>query len=94
MAKLAELKKQIKDFPELPGVYLMYDGTGAVIYVGKAKNLKARVRSYFAGGDVLCHHRTGPNDDIAANSNTGIYNNVTTNPDVISDSNFFGIFKV
>lgn len=41
----------IKKFPELPGVYLMKDGDGLVIYVGKAIRLKTRVSSYFKGGD-------------------------------------------
>lgn len=42
----------IKDFPEAPGVYLMKGARGEVLYVGKAKNLKARVRQYFLpGGD-------------------------------------------
>ena len=35
--------------PRAPGVYLMKDRTGAVIYVGKASNLRARVRQYFYG---------------------------------------------
>ena len=35
--------------PRTPGVYLFRDRTGVVIYVGKATNLRARVRSYFAG---------------------------------------------
>ncbi|MDR1511533.1 MAG: excinuclease ABC subunit UvrC [Endomicrobium sp.] len=34
--------------PKLPGVYLMYDGVGNVIYIGKAKNLKSRISSYFS----------------------------------------------
>lgn len=37
--------------PRGPGVYLFRDRTGSVIYVGKASNLRARVRSYFAGDD-------------------------------------------
>jgi excinuclease ABC subunit C len=38
-----------RDFPDRPGVYIMKDADGAPIYVGKAKSLKHRVRSYFAG---------------------------------------------
>ena len=34
--------------PEAPGVYRFRDGTGRVIYVGKAKNLRSRLNSYFA----------------------------------------------
>lgn len=49
--RIAALKAQVGSFPKLPGVYLMKDGRGAVIYVGKAKDLRARVRSYFAGTD-------------------------------------------
>lgn len=41
------LKDLIKDFPTTPGVYLMKNALGKVIYVGKAKSLRARVRSYF-----------------------------------------------
>ena len=35
--------------PLSPGVYLMKDSSGCVIYVGKAKNLKKRLKSYFTG---------------------------------------------
>jgi excinuclease ABC subunit C len=38
-----------RDFPDKPGVYIMRDAEGAPIYVGKAKSLRNRVRSYFAG---------------------------------------------
>jgi excinuclease ABC subunit C len=37
--------------PPRPGVYLLKDRAGKVIYVGKAKNLRSRVRTYFRGGD-------------------------------------------
>ena len=41
------LKETIKLVPEQPGCYLYYDKDGEIIYVGKAKNLKRRVSSYF-----------------------------------------------
>ena len=41
------LKETIKLVPEQPGCYLYYDKDGEIIYVGKAKNLKRRVYSYF-----------------------------------------------
>ena len=42
------LEDRIKDLPESPGVYLMKNAGGKIIYVGKAVNLKNRVRSYFS----------------------------------------------
>jgi excinuclease ABC subunit C len=38
---------KVREFPQTPGVYLMKDSAGRVIYVGKAKNLRARAASYF-----------------------------------------------
>lgn len=38
---------KVKTFPQTPGVYLMKDVAGRVIYVGKAKNLRSRAGSYF-----------------------------------------------
>ena len=38
---------KVRTFPQSPGVYLMKDAAGVVIYVGKAKNLRARAGSYF-----------------------------------------------
>src|SRR5436305_15028374 len=39
--------EQLKNVPTGPGVYLVRDGRGQVLYVGKAKSLRPRVRSYF-----------------------------------------------
>ncbi|GAC1659407.1 MAG: excinuclease ABC subunit UvrC [Acidobacteriaceae bacterium] len=44
-----DLPAKIKSLPTEPGVYLYKDADGKVIYVGKAKSLRARVRSYFLG---------------------------------------------
>lgn len=38
---------RVREFPQSPGVYLMKDSAGRVIYVGKAKNLRSRASSYF-----------------------------------------------
>ena len=46
-ARLERLKSIVLSMPEKPGSYQYYDANGTIIYVGKAKNLKARVSSYF-----------------------------------------------
>jgi excinuclease ABC subunit C len=53
-----DLREKAAQLPPLPGVYLYKDGGGAVIYVGKAKNLRNRVRSYFLE-DRLADVKTG-----------------------------------
>lgn len=45
--RLARLKGIVSSMPEKPGSYQYYDDQGTIIYVGKAKNLKSRVSSYF-----------------------------------------------
>ena len=48
------IKDQLRGLPTRPGVYLFRDGGGEIIYVGKAKSLRPRVRSYFrASGQSL-----------------------------------------
>src|SRR6478672_5062661 len=39
--------EKVRTFPQAPGVYLMKDAAGAVIYIGKAKNLRSRAGHYF-----------------------------------------------
>ncbi len=53
-----ELKEKVAQLPTQPGVYLYKDGAGKVLYVGKAKNLRSRVRSYF-NEDRLAEAKTG-----------------------------------
>jgi len=57
--KLEEIRKHIASFPKAPGVYLMKDGEGRVLYVGKAKDLRSRVSSYFQPSSDLLNTR-GP----------------------------------
>ena len=42
--------RKVREFPQKPGVYLMKDAAGRVIYVGKATNLRSRASSYFQAG--------------------------------------------
>lgn len=44
-----DFKEKLKLVPELPGSYQMLDEAGRIIYVGKAKNLRNRLKSYFTG---------------------------------------------
>jgi excinuclease ABC subunit C len=53
-----DLQAKIRSLPTQPGVYLYKNAEGEVIYVGKAKNLRARVRSYFVA-DRLGDAKTG-----------------------------------
>ena len=47
------LNQLVDDLPDKPGVYLMKDSDKKIIYIGKAKNLRNRVKSYFSGKKEL-----------------------------------------
>jgi len=52
--KLNQIRKRIRDFPAGPGLYFMKGPADKVLYIGKAKNLRSRVASYFQpGGDLF-----------------------------------------
>ncbi len=50
------LKEKVRSLPEKPGVYLMKDRLGKIIYVGKAKSLRKRVSSYFTPSRAMTFH--------------------------------------
>lgn len=52
MEENAALKEKMTSAPRSPGVYMMLDVPGKVIYVGKANDLKSRIGSYFTGKDT------------------------------------------
>jgi excinuclease ABC subunit C len=54
-----DLFEKIRTLPTGPGCYLYKNAEGEIIYVGKAKNLRARVRSYFAEANQLANRKTG-----------------------------------
>ena len=54
---IQDLKTQIQQLPEQPGVYLYYDGSGGTLYIGRARSLRDRVRSY------LNAHGSSPKTD-------------------------------
>ena len=58
MDRKERLREQVAQLPAAPGVYLYKDQHGQVLYVGKAKSLRARVRSYF-NEDRLADAKTG-----------------------------------
>src|SRR5438270_2541188 len=62
--RLEKLLEKAKSLPKAPGVYLMKDDKGRVIYVGKSASLRDRVASYFQAGTRLEHKKVGLVDHI------------------------------
>jgi excinuclease ABC subunit C len=62
--RLEKLVEKAKALPKTPGVYLMKDEKGRVIYVGKSSSLRERVCSYFQSSTKLEHKKSGLIDQI------------------------------
>jgi len=58
MSRIDELREKAAGLPQAPGVYIYRGADGEVLYVGKARNLRARVRSYFSA-ERLAEAKTG-----------------------------------
>ncbi len=56
---LSPIEESAASLPTGPGVYLFKAADGSVLYVGKAQNLKSRVRQYLSGGDGRVHRPWG-----------------------------------
>src|SRR5215213_8076773 len=62
--RIEKLSEKAKGLPKAPGVYLMKDDKGRVIYVGKSASLRDRVASYFQAATKLEHKKSGLLDQV------------------------------
>src|ERR1700759_991428 len=62
--RILKLAEKAKDLPKAPGVYLMKDATGVVIYIGKSASLRDRGGSYFQASTKLEHKKSGLLDNV------------------------------
>jgi excinuclease ABC subunit C len=62
--RLEKLAEKARSLPKSPGVYLMKDDKGRVIYIGKSASLRERVCSYFQPGTKLEHKKAGLRDVV------------------------------
>src|SRR5690606_29204750 len=62
--RIQRLAEKAKGLPRTPGVYLMKDDAGRVIYVGKSASLRERVGSYFLASTKLEHKKSGLLDHV------------------------------
>src|SRR4051794_22262745 len=62
--RIEKLAEKAKSLPKAPGVYLMKDDKGRVIYVGKSASLRDRVASYFQASTKLEHKKSGLLDHV------------------------------
>jgi len=62
--RLEKLAEKAKALPKAPGVYLMKDAAGHVIYIGKSASLRDRVASYFQAATKLEHKKAGLRETV------------------------------
>src|SRR5438105_3696360 len=62
--RLQQLNEKAKQLPKAPGVYLMKDAKGRVIYIGKSASLRDRVGSYFQTSTKLEYKKSGLLDQV------------------------------
>src|SRR5436309_8059140 len=62
--RIVKLAEKAKGLPKAPGVYLMKDDKGRVIYIGKSASLRDRVGSYFQSSTKLEQRKAGLLDDV------------------------------
>src|SRR5579864_3442343 len=62
--RLDKLAEKVKSLPKTPGVYLMKDDKGRVVYIGKSASLRDRVGSYFHASSKLEHKKSGLLDHV------------------------------
>ena len=62
--RIQKLAEKAKGLPKSPGVYLMKDNKGRVIYIGKSASLRDRVGSYFQASTKLEHKKVGLLDHV------------------------------
>src|SRR5215210_8224428 len=62
--RIQNLNEKAKTLPKAPGVYLMKDDRGRVIYVGKSSSLRERVASYFQASTKFEHKKSGLLDQV------------------------------
>jgi excinuclease ABC subunit C len=63
--RVQKLAEKARELPKTPGVYLMKDAAGTVIYIGKSASLRDRVSSYFQAGTKLEHKKISLVEHIA-----------------------------
>src|SRR6195256_1287181 len=63
-SRAERIAEQRRSLPDAPGVYLFYDAAGDLLYVGKARSIRKRVASHFAGGDTRLTSRVDHIDTL------------------------------